>query len=317
MASGCTIVLKPSTSTPLTTLKVAELAGSIDLPVGIFNVVIGSASGIGNYLSASKIPSMVSLIGSSETGVEVMRNMATSVKKVSLELGGNSPTIIMPDPDLDSVVDFIIGNKTYNTGQNCGCVNRIYAHQAIHDEFVAKLVEKVKALKIGWGKDNPSAVGALIDVKNRDRLIDLVKDSVSRGAKLLCGGGIPELPDHLKEGAFFTPAVLDNVTEDMPVAFGEIFGPVFSVLTFDDLDDVIARGNNTAYGLTSYLFTHDSRVIGKVVEELEFGKVIVNGVTYRSPNMPHIGTKQSGIGCLFGEWALEEFYKMKLVAIRP
>ena len=317
MASGSTSVLKPSTSTPLTILRVAQIAEGIGLPAGIFNVVTGPADVIGKYLSASKIPAMVTLVGSTATGLEVMNQMATSIKKVSLELGGNSPAIIMPDADMDAVAEYIVRNKTHNAGQACGCVNRIFAHESIHDELVAKLVDKVKAIKIGWGKDTPRALGALIDIKSRDRVFNLIKDSVACGAKLLYGGEIPELPEHLKGGAFLVPAVLDNVTDDMPVAAGEVFGPVYSVLTFTDLDDVLARSNNTTYGLGAYLFTHDSRVMGKVVERLEFGKVMVNGPSTYSPNLPHIGTKQSGVGCLFGEWSLDEYYKLKLVAIKP
>jgi succinate-semialdehyde dehydrogenase/glutarate-semialdehyde dehydrogenase len=317
IASGCTTVLKPSTSTPLTILKVAQLAERIGLPAGIFNVVTGPAGVIGKYLSASKIPAMVTLVGSINTGREVINQMSTSIKKVSLELGGNSPTIIMPDADMDAVVDSIVLLKALNTGQACGTVNRIFAHESIHDEFVAKLVDKVKACKIDWSRDNPDAIGALIDTKARDRIRKLIEDSVALGAKLLYGGDIPKMPEHLKDGAFLTPAVLDDVTDDMPVAVAEVFGPVYSVLTFNDLDDVLARSNNTDAGLGAYLFTHDSRVIGKVIEQLEFGKVQVNGGATISPNMPHIGIKQSGVGCLFGTWSMEEYYKIKLVSIRP
>jgi len=317
IASGCTTVIKPSSSTPLTLLKVAQLAERIGLPAGIFNVVTGPAGVIGKYLSASKIPAMITLVGSTETGLEVMNQMATSIKKVSLELGGNSPTIIMPDADIDAVVESIVRLKALNTGQACGTVNRIFAHEAIHDEFVAKLVAKVKTLEMDWSKDNPDAIGALIDTKARDRICKLIDDSVALGAKLLYGGNIPNMPEHLKDGAFLTPAVLDDVTDDMPVAVEEVFGPVYSVLTFNDLDDVLARANNTIYGLGAYLFSHDSRVIGKVIERLEFGKVQVNGGATVSPNMPHIGTKQSGVGCLFGTWSMEEYYKLKLVSIQP
>jgi succinate-semialdehyde dehydrogenase/glutarate-semialdehyde dehydrogenase len=317
IASGCTTVLKPSTSTPLTLLKVAQMAERIDFPKGIFNVVTGPAGVIGKYLSASKIPAMITLVGSTNTGREVLNQLATSIKKVSLELGGNSPTIIMPDADMDAVAASIVRIKTHNSGQACGTVNRIFAHESIHDEFVAKLVEKVKACKVDWGKDHPDAVGSLIDTKARDRVRKLIDDSVALGAKLLYGGTIPNLPEHLKDGAFLTPAVLDDVTDDMPVAVQEVFGPVYSVLTFNDLDDVLSRSNNTDYGLGAYLFSHDSRVIGKVIEQLEFGKVQVNGGAGISPNMPHIGTKQSGVGCLFGTWSMEEYYKIKLVSIRP
>lgn len=145
----------------------------------------------------------------------------------------------------------------------------------------------------------------------------MINDSVAAGAKLLYGGTIPDLPDHLKDGAFMVPAVLDDVTDDMRVAVEEVFGPVYSVLKFNDLDDLLERANNTEYGLGAYLFTHDSRVIGKVIEQLEFGKIQVNGGATIAPNMPHIGIKQSGVGCLFGTWSMEEYYKLKLVSIKP
>lgn len=317
IAAGCAAVLKPSTSTPLTLLKVAKIADSIGFPPGVFNVVIGPANVVGKRLNESKIPAMVSLVGSTSTGVEVLQQMATSIKKVSLELGGNSPTIIMPDADIDATVDCIVQLKALNTGQACGTVNRIFAHESIHDEFVEKLLAKVKACQIGWGREIPDAVGALIDTKARDRIFKLINDSVAMGAKLLFGGNIPDLPEHLKDGAFMTPAVLDNVTDDMPVAVEEVFGPVYSVLTFNDIDDVLARSNNTMYGLGAYLFCHDSRVIAKVVERLEFGKIQVNGGASIAPNIPHIGIKQSGVSCLFGRWAMEEYYRHKLVALRP
>lgn len=317
IASGCTTVIKPSTSTPLTILKVAQIAERIGLPAGIFNVVTGPAGVIGKYLSASKIPSMVTLVGSSSTGLELMNQMATSIKKVSLELGGNSPAIIMPDADLDTVADSIVTLKALNTGQACGTVNRIYTHESIHDKFIAKLLEKIKACEIDWGKHKPDAVGSLIDTNARDRIFKLINDSVAAGAKLLYGGTIPDLPDHLKDGAFMVPAVLDDVTDDMRVAVEEVFGPVYSVLKFNDLDDLLERANNTEYGLGAYLFTHDSRVIGKVIEQLEFGKIQVNGGATIAPNMPHIGIKQSGVGCLFGTWSMEEYYKLKLVSIKP
>lgn len=318
LASGCTIVIKPSSSTPLTACRIAEIAAEIGMPAGVFNVVVGKASVVGNYLSASKIPAMVTVIGSTATGLEVMNQMASSIKKTSLELGGNAPCIVMPDADPDTVSSYIINNKTHNSGQACANVNRIFVHEDIHDAFVEMLVEKLKKVKVGWGKDTPTALSSLIDISNRDRVLGLVEDSVAHGAKLLYGGCIPEdLPEHLKKGAFMVPAVLDGVTDDMKVANVEIFGPIYSILTFHDLDEVLERANNTDAGLGSYIFTHDNRTIIKAAEALDFGKVYVNGAPTWTPNMPHIGIKQSGVGCMFGEWSLREYYRMKLLSVAP
>lgn len=317
LASGCTTVLKPSTNTPLTSLFIAEIASSIGFPAGVFNVVVGPSKVIGKYLNNSTIPAMVTCIGSTATGLEIMNQVSTSVKHISLELGGNGPCIIMPDADIDQAVDFVVYKKMAQTGQSCGCVNRIFTHESIHDVFVAKLLEKVKAYPIGWGKDTPNALGAMIDISQRDKMIGFVKDSVASGAELLCGGGIPEMPDHLKAGAYFEPAVLDKVTDDMRVAMEEQFGPIYAVLTFSDLDEVIERSNNTEYGLHSYVFTHDTRVAVKCAEHLQFGRIYVNVPPCWSPNMPHVGIKQSGVGCLFGSESLEEYYVVKLLALQP
>ncbi|MEL7567322.1 MAG: aldehyde dehydrogenase family protein, partial [Dehalobacterium sp.] len=191
-----------------------------------------------------------------------------------------------------------------------------FIHESIHDQFVEKLVEYVKTVQVGWGKDMPNAMGPMIDTKVQKRLLGLVNDSVARGAKLLYGGYIPELPEHLKDGAFFTPAVLDGVTDDMPLANQEIFGPIYPILTFKDLDEVIARSNNTDYGLSAYLFTHDARVMGKCAEELEFGEIQVN-MPGAGANMPHIGLKQSGIGCDRGFWSLDEYFHIQRFSVQP
>ncbi|MFZ7103101.1 MAG: aldehyde dehydrogenase family protein [Peptococcaceae bacterium] len=316
LASGCTCVLKPSTSTPLASLKVGEIAERIGVPAGIFNMVTGPAGIIGKYLNASKIPQLISLIGSSAVGIEVMNQAATSIKRFSFELGGNAPAIIMPDADLEKTIKFVAARKVRISGQGCANINRIFIHESIHDQFVEQLVEQVKDIPVGWGKDMPNAMGPMIDMKARNRMLDLVKDSVARGAKLLCGGIIPELPEQLKEGSFFTPAVLDKVTDDMPIANQEIFGPIYAILTFNDLDDVIARSNNTTYGLSAYVFSHDARVMGRCAEELEFGEIQVN-MPGAGPNMPHIGIKESGIGCDRGLWSLDEYFNIRRFSVKP
>ena len=316
MASGCTCVLKPSRNTPLASLKIAKIAAEIGLPAGVFNMVVGSASEIGNTLSSSKIPRMITMIGSNEAGLEVVQQAGTSVKKLSLELGGNAPCIIMPDVDIDAVAKNVALRKASICGQGCANINRIYVHKAIHDRFVEKLVEHCGKIRVGWGPDYPDAMGPAINVEARDKMLALIQDSVSRGAKLVYGGAIPEnLPPHLQEGAFIMPTVLDDITDDMPIARQEIFGPISIVMTFEDLDDVIRRANDTEYGLTSYLFSNDVRVIGKCAEELECGEFKVN-MGGGGPNLVHAGTKQSGLGSDRGPWSLMEYYDLRLVQLK-
>ena len=316
MASGCTCVLKPSTETPLASLKIGELCEKIGMPAGVVNLVTGKASVIGNHLSQSKIPAMVAVIGSSAVGVEVMKNASTSIKRFSMELGGNAPCIIMPDCDLEETAKYVADRKVRISGQGCANINRIFVHESIHDEFVKILLSYVEKIQVGWSDDMPNAMGPMINVKTRDRMIHLVEEAQSQGAKLLYGGNIPELPDNLKNGAFFVPAVLDEVTDEMSITQQEIFGPIYSILTFKDLDEVIERSNKTDLGLTGYLFTHDSRVIGRCIEEVEVGELQVNQPG-AGPNMPHIGIKQSGLGCDRGKWSLDEYYDIRRISIQP
>lgn len=316
LASGCTCVLKPSSSTPLSALKVAQIAQEIDFPAGVFNIVTGPSGVIGRYLSASTIPAMVSMVGSSAAGVEVMQQGATSIKRFSFELGGNAPCIIMPDAELDKVIPWLAKRKVAFTGQGCANVNRIFVHESIHDQVVEGLDKLVREVQVGWGKDMPGAMGPLINVRNRNQMLDLIDRTVKEGAKLVYGGMPSGLPEHLKDGAFILPTILDGVTDEMEIANVEIFGPIYTIFTFKTLDEVIARANNTPYGLSSYLLTHDSRVIAKCVEELEFGEVDVN-MPGLGPNLPHVGIKQSGVGCDRSKWSLDEYFNMRRISICP
>ncbi len=316
MASGCPCVLKPSTSTPLASLWVAEVAEQIGLPAGVFNLVCGPASVVGKYLNASAIPKMVSIVGSSEAGLEVMQQAATSIKRFSFELGGNAPCIIMPDADMDVVIPWMASRKVAFTGQGCANVNRIFIHESLHDDFVTRLTELVKKVRVGWGKDDPDAMGPLINVRNRDNMLDLIDRTVAQGATLVYGGKPAGLPNHLKDGAFILPTILDHCTDEMEIADTEIFGPVYTIFTFKDIDEAIARSNRTKYGLSSYVMTHDSRVIAKCIEELEFGEVDVN-MPGLGPNLPHVGIKESGVGCDRSLWSLDEFFSIRRISIKP
>jgi succinate-semialdehyde dehydrogenase/glutarate-semialdehyde dehydrogenase len=316
MASGCPCVLKPSTSTPLASIRLAEIAQEIGLPAGVFNLVCGPASVIGKFLNESKIPQMVTMVGSSEAGVEVMQQAATSIKRFSFELGGNAPCIIMPDADMDEIIPWMANRKVFFTGQGCANVNRIYIHESLHDDFVPRLTEQVKKVQIGWGKEMPNAMGALINTRVRDNMLALIKRTVEQGAIMTYGGMPTDLPEELKDGAFILPTVLDGCTDNMEIANCEIFGPVFAIYTFKDLDEVIARANNTKYGLSSYVMTHDMRVISKCIEDLEFGEVDVN-MPGLGPNLPHVGIKESGVGCDRSLWSLDEYFSIRRISIRP
>lgn len=316
MVSGCTCVLKPSVETPLASLYVGALCEQIGMPKGVVNIICGPSAVIGNHLSQSRIPALISVIGSTAVGVEVMKNAATSIKRFSMELGGNAPCIILPDAELDRAAKFVANRKTRISGQGCANINRIFVHESIHDAFVQALVQYVSAIRVGWGDDMPDAMGPMINCKARDRMLGLVAEAVSEGAQLVYGGVIPELPPHLQKGAYFVPAVLDNVTDQMSIANQEIFGPIYSILTFRDVDEVIARANATPLGLSGYLFTHDSRIIGTCISELDVGELQINYPVFAAPNLPHIGIKQSGIGCDRGKWSLDEYYEIRRISMQ-
>ncbi len=315
LASGCTCVLKPSSSTPLATLYLGAIGQKIGFPKGVFNIVSGPSSVVGKALNESRIPRLITLIGSSETGRQVMAQGCTSIKRFSLELGGNAPAIVMPDADLKSTAAFMVTRKIRACGQGCGNINRIYVHKSVHDEFINLLRVNIEKVKVGWGKELGDTMGPQINKAARDRLLDLVKDATDKGAKLIYGGRVPE---NMTKGAYIMPTLLDNVQDSSRLCHEEVFGPILPVCIFSDLDDVINRANDTEYGLVSYLFSHDSRTIARVTEELNFGEVHVNnpGGGNFVP-LPHVGIKESGVGCDGSLWSLEEYFWMRRLSIRP
>jgi succinate-semialdehyde dehydrogenase/glutarate-semialdehyde dehydrogenase len=317
LASGCTCILKPSIQTPLSGMLLGEVAAGIDFPKGVINIVTGKSSVIGRVLNGSTIPAIVSCIGSNETGRTIMSQSATSMKHFSFELGGNAPAIIFPDAELEQVARTIVERKTQNCGQGCATINRIFVHESVHDEFVGYLVKYMSSREVGWGKETPKAMGPQIDKPTRDATINVIKRAVEQGAKIACGGGIPKnLPAHLKDGAFTEPTVLIDVKNKMDICRIELFAPVLPVLKFgDDLDELLRQCNDTEYGLTGYVFCHDSRKIFKCLEELEVGEVFVNE-TARGVFLPHVGMKESGLGCTNSKWALDEYYQLRRFTVR-
>ena len=313
VASGCTCIIKPSSETPLATLYLGVIAEKIGFPAGVINIISGPSGEVAKTLNESDIPRMITLIGSYETGLQVMRQGSTSVKKYSLELGGNAPVIVMPDADLDETAANIVAKKVGFAGQTCVNYNRIYVHESVYKELCEKVAKELSRVKLGRYKDEGYVMGPVINNKARDRMLELIDDAVKNGAKLVMGG---EIPSEFAKGSYITPALLTDVTDDMRVSTEEIFGPIIPMQSFTDLDDVLKRANNTIFGLSAYFFGHDSREIAKAFEMLDAGEIFVNG-GIGSEFTPHPGLKQSGIGCDKSKWSMDEYYDLKLISLVP
>lgn len=313
LAAGCTVVLKPAEQTPLTALALAALAESAGLPHGVLNVVTGDASAaaeIGRVLTAEPTVRMLSFTGSSEVGRELMRQCASTVKNLSLELGGHAPFIVFDDADLALAVEAAVRAKFRNSGQMCVAANRFLVAAPVYDEFAARLVARVAQLKVGPGIEPGVHIGPLIDDLAVRKVLRHVDDAVARGARLLVGGR-----HHPHRGTFFEPTVLADVTGDMLVAREETFGPVAALMRFDGEAQAIEAANASEYGLASYLFSRDISRILRVSEALEAGAVAVNTGSFTAEAAPFGGVKQSGLGREGGTWGLDNFLSVKHVTI--
>lgn len=313
VASGCTCIIKPSSETPLATLYLGVLAKRIGFPAGVINILSGPASEVAKTLNESDIPRMITLIGSYETGLSVMKQGASSLKKYSLELGGNAPVIVMPDADLDEAAANIVAKKVGFAGQTCVNYNRIYIHERIYAALCEKVAKELAKVKLGRYKDEGYIMGPVINRAARDRMRELIDDAVRSGAKLVMGG---EVPAEFAKGSYITPALLVDVTDEMRVSKEEIFGPIIPLQSFSDFDEVLAKANNTIFGLSAYFFGHNAKEIAKAFEMLEAGEIFVNG-GIGSEFTPHPGLKQSGIGCDKSKWSMEEYYDFKLLSLVP
>lgn len=313
VASGCTCIIKPSSETPLATLYLGVLAERIGFPAGVINILSGPASEVAKTLNESDIPRMITLIGSYETGLAVMKQGASSLKKYSLELGGNAPVIVMPDADLDEVAANIVAKKVGFAGQTCVNYNRIYIHERIYAALCEKVAKELAKVKLGRYKDEGYIMGPVINRAARDRMLELIDDAVRCGAKLVMGG---EIPAEFAKGSYITPALLVDVTDEMRVSKEEIFGPIIPLQPFSDFDEVLKKANNTIFGLSAYFFGHNAKEIAKAFEMLEAGEIFVNG-GIGSEFTPHPGLKQSGIGCDKSKWSMEEYYDFKLLSLVP
>jgi succinate-semialdehyde dehydrogenase/glutarate-semialdehyde dehydrogenase len=312
VASGCTITLKPSSHSPLSALAFGEICARAGFPPGVINVVSGSGSEVGEALVSSDIPRFVTLIGSSETGKRLIELSSGTVKKFSLELGGNAPVLVYADADVKKAAQEIADLKFANAGQICVSPNRIFAHESVIDEFVGAAAGVARGIRLGSGLGVEADMGPMISAEARQRVAGLVKDAIASGAELVTGGRIP---DGFGKGYWYEPTILTGVTPDMRVAREEIFGPVMPVIAFSDDDDVVAMANDTEYGLAAYVYTNDLARGLRVPEQLQFGSVSVNGPKYEV-YLPHGGTKESGIGKDCSHLSLDEYSWVQRISVR-
>ncbi|MGQ0385289.1 MAG: NAD-dependent succinate-semialdehyde dehydrogenase [Gammaproteobacteria bacterium] len=310
LAAGCTAVCKPATQTPFSALALAELAHRAGIPAGVFNVVTGPAREVGGVLTGDARVRKLSFTGSTEIGKLLMAQCAVSLKKVSLELGGNAPFIVFDDADLDAAVAGAIASKYRNTGQTCVCANRLLVQAGVYDAFAAKLVAAVRKLRVGDGLAGETEQGPLIDANALKKVEEHVADATSKGAKIATGG-----KRHALGGTFYEPTVLTGVTTAMMVAREETFGPVAPLFKFNGEQEAIAMANDTEFGLASYLYTRDLGRSWRVSEALEYGIVGLNTGLISTEVAPFGGVKESGIGREGSKYGILEYTELKYVCV--
>jgi succinate-semialdehyde dehydrogenase/glutarate-semialdehyde dehydrogenase len=308
LAAGCTVVIKPAEATPFSALALAELAGRAGFPPGVLNVITGDAPSIGGEMCANPIVRKVSFTGSTEVGRLLMKQVAPTIKKISLELGGNAPFIVFDDADLDAAADGAIISKYRNSGQTCVCANRFFVHEKVYDAFAQKLAAKVGALKVGRGTDAGVTQGPLINADAVAKVEEHLADARAHGASLAVGG-----KRHALGGTFFEPTVLTGVTPGMQIFREETFGPVAPLIRFSDDAEVVELANRTEFGLASYFYSRDIGRIWRVAEALEYGMVGVNTGLITTEVAPFGGMKQSGLGREGSRYGIEEFVEVKYV----
>ena len=307
MAAGCTVVIKPDAGTPLSALALCELAERAGIPAGVLNVVVGSdAQAIGEVLTQHEKIAKFTFTGSTAVGKILMAQCASTVKKISLELGGNAPFIVFDDADVDEAVTHCVATKFRNCGQTCVCTNRIFVHEAIASDFTEKLQHSISALKVADGFEEGAEIGPLINKQALEKMDVLMADAVDKGAKVLLGGARHQLGEN-----FYQPTLLSNVSDSMRLANEEIFGPIAAVQTFTTEDEVVEKANATEYGLAAYFFTQDIGRVMRVSEDLEYGIVCSNSGVFSTEVAPFGGWKQSGIGSEGGKEGIADFYETK------
>lgn len=306
LAAGCTVVIKPAEDTPLSALALAVLAEQAGFPPGVFNVITtGNPAEVGEELTSSPIVRKLSFTGSTEIGKLLMKKCADTVKKVSLELGGNAPFIVFDDADIDAAVEGAIASKYRNAGQTCVCANRLFAQVGIYEEFTRKLSEAVRRQKVGSGLEEGVTIGPLINNEAMQKVERLVADAKEKGALVMTGGA------KRQNGNFFEPTVLTNVNFDMAISREEIFGPVAPVFSFETEEEVIEMANNTPFGLASYFYGRDYARIWRVAEALEYGMVGINTGMISTTVAPFGGIKESGFGREGSKYGMDDYLEIK------
>ena len=310
LATGCTIVIKPASSTPYSALALCELAERAGIPAGVLNVVTGSSGQIGGELTSNPKVRKLSFTGSTEIGKVLMRQCADTVKKVSLELGGNAPFIVFDDADIDAAVAGAIQSKYRNAGQTCVCANRIFAHEDIYDEFTRKLAGAVSEMKVGDGLEEGTEVGPLIDVAAVEKVEAHINDAVAKGAEVAVGGS-----RHERGGTFFQPTVIKHVKVNMDVSNEETFGPLAPLFKFSDEDEIIKMANATEFGLAAYLYSRDIGRVWRMSEALEYGIVGINTGIISTEVAPFGGMKESGFGREGSKYGIEDYVEVKYLCV--
>jgi succinate-semialdehyde dehydrogenase/glutarate-semialdehyde dehydrogenase len=310
LASGCTMVLKPATQTPFSALALCELAERAGVPKGVFSCVTGSAAAIGGEMTTNPIVRKLTFTGSTAVGKQLMAQCAGTVKKLSLELGGNAPFIVFDDADLDAAVKGAIASKYRNAGQTCVCANRLLVQDGVYEAFTAKLAQAVKAMKVGSGVETGTVIGPLIDMKAIEKVEEHVGDALKKGARIVVGGH-----RHALGGSFYEPTVLADVTTDMAVTREETFGPVAPLFRFKSEAEAIQMANDTEFGLAAYFYSRDINRVWRVAEALEYGIVGINEGIISTEVAPFGGVKESGLGREGSKYGIEEFLEVKYLCL--
>lgn len=310
LAAGCTMVVKPASATPFSALALAELGVRAGIPAGVFSVVTGSASAIGDEMTANPLVRKLTFTGSTEIGKQLMVQCAATVKKVSLELGGNAPFIVFDDADLDAAVDGAIASKYRNTGQTCVCTNRLLVQSGVYDLFIQKLSAAVAKMQIGNGLTGDVQQGPLINMAAVEKVEEHIADATSKGARIVCGG-----KRHSLGGTFFEPTIVADVTPEMLVAREETFGPLAPVFKFDSDAEAVQMANDTEFGLASYFYSRDIGRVWRIAEALEYGMVGINTGLISTEVAPFGGVKESGIGREGSRYGIEDFLEIKYLCL--
>lgn len=304
LIAGNTVVLKPSSDTPNGAYEFAKLVAKSSLPKGVINVITGSGSEVGTALASNKKVAMVSMTGSTGAGQSIMRTAAQNITKVSLELGGKAPVIVMDDCDLDATVEHVCKSRFINCGQACNCAERVYVQDGIYDEFIRRLSEKIQKITYGDPLKSDTGIGPMINKKQVEHVDELVQSAIGEGASLVCGGHRGSVNG---KGFYYEPTLLTDCRQDMRIMREEIFGPVLPVTTFHDFDEAVELANDCDYGLTSSIYTKNTDIMMRAMNEIRFGETYVNREHFEAFQGFHAGVRQSGLGGDDGEHGLEEF----------